>query len=94
MVEIVKVPGTASGEKTRGWFFDFYNQWPAIFSPQTHNWHDWCLTLFKVMGENSPYKRSWEVEVGLLGFTVIVTYVYRDTCSERVTTKAGGSCDP
>lgn len=77
MVEVVPVHG--SGDKQTGWFVDFYNQWPAILRPRQHNWQDFNLTLFSVVGENSPYKRSWEVSLGLLGFTVTLTYVYRES---------------
>lgn len=66
-------------EKRNGWFVDFYNQWPAVFRPLDHNWQDWALTVFKVAGENSPYKRSWELEIGVIGFNWVFTYVYRDT---------------
>lgn len=76
MVEARPVNGT--GEKTTGWFLDFYNQWPAFLRPSDHNWHDWAVTAFKIAGENSPYKRSWEVEVWLLGFGLVITYVKRD----------------
>lgn len=77
MVEVAPVHGT--GERRHGWFVHLYNQWPAILRPGDHNWHDWTFTVWKLAGENSPYKRSWELEAGLLGFTVCVTYVYRDT---------------
>lgn len=77
MLESRPVHGT--GERRTGWFLDCYNQWPAIFRPKTHNWQDWTLTLFKLTGENSPYKRSWEIELWLLGFIFAVTYVLRDT---------------
>jgi hypothetical protein len=66
-------------EKRRGWFVTFYNQWPAILHPSTHNWQDWSFCIFKLAGENSPYKRSWEIEIALLGFHIDATYVYRDT---------------
>lgn len=77
VVEVYPVHGT--GEKRHGWFVNFYNQWPAVLRPSSHNWHDWALTVFKVAGENSPYKSSWEVELGLLGFNLTITYVFRDT---------------
>lgn len=77
VVEVYPVHGT--GEKRRGWFFDFYNQWPGVLRPRDHAWQDWTLTLLQVTGENSPYKRSWEVEVTLIGFNLRATYVYRDT---------------
>lgn len=77
MLEARPVRGT--GQRKTGFFLDFYNQWRAVLKPSNHNWQDWNLTLFKLAGENSPYKRSWEIELGLLGFNVVVTYVYRDT---------------
>lgn len=76
MVEIAPVHGT--GEKRTGFFLDFYNQWPAILRPAVHNWQDFSFTIFEIAGENSRYKRSWEVSLGMLGFNLIVTYVYRD----------------
>lgn len=77
MIEVYPVHG--SGEKLTGWFFDFYNQWPGILRPRDHAWQDFRFTVIEIGGENSPYKRSWEVAVGLLGFNICVTYVYRDT---------------
>ena len=77
MVEIVPVHG--SGEKRAGFFVDFYNQWPSILRPSSANWQDFNFTVFEIACENSPYKRSWEVALGLLGFNVIVTYVYRES---------------
>lgn len=62
---------------TRGrWSVDWYNQWPAILSPRTNNWIDWRLVFFALQGEESPYKCSRELEIGLLGFTLIITYCW------------------
>ncbi len=79
MPDIIGSPIHGTGERRRGWFFDFYNQWPAVLRPRDHSWQDWTLSLLHISGENSPYKRSWEVELGLLGFQFIATYVHRDT---------------
>lgn len=76
---IKAAPIHATSEKRCGWFVDFYNQWPAVLKPRTANWQDFNLTVFEIAGENSPYKRSWEISLGLLGFNVVVTYVRRDS---------------
>lgn len=71
-------PVHGTGEKRHGWFFDGYNQWPAILQPSKYGWHDITFTAFDVTAENSPYKGSMEVSVALLGFRGTITYVFRD----------------
>lgn len=58
------------------WRIEWYNQWTAILNPRTHNWIDWRLVLFAIQGEESPYKASRELEIGLLGFSIIITYCW------------------
>lgn len=75
------VHGTAPGEASRRWFFDFGQQWTSLFS-RTCNWYD--LTLIKIEGEYAPYTGRWELALGLLGFNLLVTYVYDTTFSESI----------
>ena len=56
----------------RRWYFDWSNDWwPFLDDPKTYNWID--ITLLHFGFEMSPYKRSREVSIALLGFTVTVT---------------------
>lgn len=60
----------------RLWHFDFYNQWPAVLAPGRFNWID--FTIIDLSFEVSPYKRSREFTVGLLGFSVTITRCDRE----------------
>ena len=54
---------------SRRWHFWFSNDWlPFLDDPKTYNWID--INLLHFSFELSPYKRSREVEFGLLGFRV------------------------
>lgn len=66
------------------WHFDWYNQWSAVFSPSTSNWIDYRFVFLGFGVEESPYKCSRELELSLLGFTLIITYSYweRETTDE------------
>jgi hypothetical protein len=68
-----------NNSKTRGWFVDWYNQWPGLFSDS--NWYD--FTVVHLTGEYAPYKSCVEVQIGLLGFCVTITYVYRPPLGEE-----------
>ena len=49
-----------------------YNQWPGLF--ESSNWYD--FTLVKIKGEFCPYEGHVELEIGLIGVTLMLTYVY------------------
>lgn len=52
------------------WQFDFHNQWIDLFGKM--NWYD--FTVINLSGEYADYSDSVEVQVGLLGFTLLITY--------------------
>ena len=66
------------------WQFDFYNQWPDLFRKM--NWYD--FTIIKIEGEYAGYSDSIETRLGLLGFTLMITYSrsfdFIDKLDERV----------
>jgi hypothetical protein len=71
-MEVRPVHGTSDGDKGKRWFFSVYEQWSAIRGGC--NWYD--FTLIKIQWEYAPYKYgTWELEVGLLGVTVNISYL-------------------
>jgi hypothetical protein len=71
-MKVNKLPGSGEGAERKRFYAEFYNQWSGIFG--RNNWYDFTLIYFGV--EHSPYKGSSEVSLGLLGFTLTMTYVY------------------
>lgn len=54
--------------KPQHWQFDFYSQWRF----QKMNWYD--FTVIELGGEYAAYSDSIEVNFGLLGFNISITY--------------------
>ena len=67
-------PVLGTQERTLGWFVYADQQWTDLFGDC--NWYD--MTLVHLGGEWSRHMGRWEVEVGLLGFNLRITYVYDD----------------
>lgn len=64
--------------RTKKWLIDLtlYSQWDAILRPgDGWNWID--LTILLLSFEFSPYKSSREFNIGILGFTLCVTFWLR-----------------
>lgn len=55
----------------------FYEQWSALFNPKLFSWVDFSLVHFYV--EWAKYAGRFEIELGLLGLNLTVTYVYDNT---------------
>jgi hypothetical protein len=70
-VKVYKIQG--QDEQKTGWFFDWYEQWSGLF--KQGNWVDFTVIFLK--GEYAPYKNCLEIEAGLLGLEITVTYVYK-----------------
>jgi len=77
---LIPVMGTDLVEKSTGWFFDFSEQWSSLIG--RCNWYD--FTLIHIGGEFAPYTDRWEFDLGLLGFTARVTYVYSARFNEQM----------
>jgi hypothetical protein len=78
-VKTFSIHGTGDGKKV-GWFFDWYNQWPGIFSRDS-NWYDFTLVHFTF--EYAPYKSCFELQVALLGLSATVTYVFKPVLGDE-----------
>lgn len=58
----------------RRWYCDFQEDWSGLNPFHGFNWRN--FTLIMVRGEYAKYSGRCEVELGLLGFTVRLTYIY------------------
>lgn len=76
--------GGDSDDESTGWYLHGYQQWSALF--RGCNWYD--FTVLKVHGEYAPYSGRWEAEFWLLGFGVVLTYVYDGTFNAAATLRA------
>ncbi len=75
------VLGTASDEKSTGWFISFHSDWDSFtFAPLA--WRD--FTLISISGEVASYTQRTEASVCLLGLWVTVTYVWSDEFNQRM----------
>ena len=62
---------------TRRWYVEAWCDWKPLWDePRKYNWID--VTLIHLSFELSPYKRSREVSMGLLGFRLTVTRLDTD----------------
>lgn len=70
-MEIRPVYGTSDADKGKRWFFSLYNQWAGLKGGC--NWYDFTLII---QWKFAPYKYgTCELEIGLLGLTMNVTYL-------------------
>lgn len=73
--------GTGPEDGGKAWYFTWYQQWSSLFS-RGCNWYD--FTLLKVQGEYAPYSGRWELELGLLGVNLVITWVYDDRFNREI----------
>lgn len=76
MTAPLDVVGTGDGEEERRWFVQFYQQWSALVR-RNLNWYDFTVVL--LCTELAAYTGRWELEVGVVGFQLTLTYVYDHT---------------
>lgn len=74
------VMGTGDNEKTTGWFFTWWHEYSSFLPGR--NWHNFTFIHFHF--EYAPYMGHIEVEMALLGFNLMVQYVYDDTERKRM----------
>lgn len=58
--------------KRQRFSLDVYNQWSGLLG--SNNWTDFTIITIEV--EDAPYKGSFEVVLGLIGFVLTFTYTY------------------
>lgn len=80
--DIVPVAGTGPDLGGRGLYAEWDQQWSCLFG--RCSWYD--FTLIKIQGEFAPYSGRWEFDLGLLGITLRLTYVYDDTFNRDLQT--------
>lgn len=74
--------GTSGAERKQHFFFDFQEQWSSLLKPGEHNWLD--FTVIRLQGEYAAYTGRWEVEVGLLGLMLTITYVFDHSFNDEM----------
>lgn len=62
-------------ERTKGFFFNFYQQWTDLFKKDL-SWYD--FTIIDLDVEYAPYASRWEFNFSVLGFNFSLDYVYSE----------------
>ena len=52
----------------------WYQQWRDIFRHREMNWID--INIIRFHMENAPYKDTWEINFGFLGFNIGIEWFY------------------
>lgn len=81
-MDIAPVHGTASDEKGKRFFVQFYEQWSSFLKAGRQNWLD--FTVIKLQGEYAAYSGRWELEVGILGLQWTFTYVFDESFNDEM----------
>ena len=74
MPEHRPVVGTAPGDKPRRFYFICNEQWSGLNPFQDFNWRD--FTFVRLDAEHASYSGRFELNIGLLGVSCCVTYIY------------------